>query len=141
MMKTLVSLPALAAALLLAVPTAKAQTADSVLYACFPSDGGRVRIVQSTSECRDTETAVSWNVQGPQGETGATGPQGPRGEQGPMGPQGEIGPIGPQGIPGIAGPTGPQGEQGPAGPQGEQGVAGGDCPTVESGSADPTWQR
>ena len=153
MMKTLVTLPALAAALLLAVPTVQAQTADSILYACFPSDGGRVRIVPSMSDCRSKETAVSWNVQGPQGDqgpqgetgpqgpvgpqgetglqgdTGPAGPQGAPGEQGIAGPQGEVGPMGPQGIPGIAGPTGPQGIpgiQGPIGPEGPQGIAGAD---------------
>jgi flagellar basal body rod protein FlgC len=42
-----------------------------------------VRIVPSMSDCRSTETAVSWNVQGPQGE------QGPQGPTGPAGPPGE----------------------------------------------------
>lgn len=83
--------------------------ADGALYACFPNDGGRVRIVSSLAECRSTETGVSWNVQGPSG---------PQGEQGPQGP---VGPIGPTGATGETGPQGPQGEQGPVGPQGPPG--------------------
>ena len=71
--------------------------ADETLYACFPNDGGRVRIVGSTSDCRNTETAISWNVRGPQGEQGPEGPEGPQGDIGPIGP---IGPRGPAGDPG-----------------------------------------
>lgn len=62
------------------VGTAVSQsTSERALSACFPNDGGRVRIVASIEECRDTETAVSWNVQGPPGPPGPSGPPGPPG--------------------------------------------------------------
>lgn len=79
---------ALAAALLI-TPVEAADT----LFACFPNDGGRVRIVGSLAECTASEEGVSWNVQGPEG------PQGPAGPAGPTGMTGATGPAGPQGEP------------------------------------------
>ena len=97
-----------------------AQVASDALYACFPNDGGRVRIVNSLADCRDTETAVSWNVQGPEGPQGPTGPQGPAGATGPQGPQGPAGAEGPPGPTGAAGPQGPAGAEGAPGATGAE---------------------
>lgn len=127
---------------LLAVGSAQAQEAGSAetLVACFPNDGGRVRIVQSETDCKSTESVAVWNVQGPQGPAGPQGPQGdigPQGPEGPQGPQGAQGPQGVQGAQGPQGPAGPQGEQGPAGPQGEPGPQG---PTGPTGAPGPEGQ-
>ena len=46
------------------------------------------------ADCKNNETLITWNIQGPKGEKGDKGDQG---EQGPVGPQG---PAGPQGEPG-----------------------------------------
>ena len=65
------------------------------------------------------------NIQGIQGEVGATGIQGPQGEAGAtgiQGPQGEEGATGIQGPQGEVGATGVQGPQGEQGPQGATGV-------------------
>ena len=76
------------------------QAADTeYIYGC-ENKKGNVRVVGDPSQCKNSETPVTWNA-------GATGPQGPQGEQGPTGPQG------------------PQGAQGPTGPQGPQGLPGG----------------
>ena len=61
---------------------------------------------QSDGSCRGRAEAVTWNVSGPQGETG---PAGPQGEPGSVGPQGETGPAGPQGEPGDGGDLGADG--------------------------------
>ena len=81
------------------------QAADT-LFACFPNDGGRVRIVDSLAECTTSETGITWNIQGPEG---------PAGPEGPTGPTGMTGPAGPAGPPGSAGPAGPPGPPGPPG--------------------------
>jgi Type VI secretion system effector, Hcp len=41
-------------------------------------------LLQAGGTCKADETAVQWNVRGPQGDRGATGAQGPKGE-GPAG--------------------------------------------------------
>jgi hypothetical protein len=135
-------------------PFGSAAVAEDAVYACFPNDSGRVRIVSSLEECKDTEQSVELNVQGKDGTScsvtdaeggalvtcedgtnqfiadGAPGPQGPAGAVGPDGPQGppgEQGPKGPEGPPGeqgLTGPVGPEGPRGPEGPQGEQGLTG-----------------
>lgn len=77
--------------------------ADGTISTCYDHKG-TLRVVDADAGegCDDTETALSFNQQGPQGETGPAGESGPAGEQGPEGP---------------AGPEGPQGERGPAGSQ------------------------
>ncbi len=96
-------------------------TSDDVIIGCYNRTTGLLRIVQSESECRTGESAISWNKQGPQGPQG---PQGEAGPQGPQGVQGEMGPQGPQGSAGPQGAAGPQGPQGAAGLQGPQGATG-----------------
>lgn len=98
---------------------------------------GKVRIVDSTNECKRQETPLTWNTEGP------PGPAGPQGEQGPPGPagsQGEQGPAGPQGPIGGSGPQGPQGEQGPAGPAGPAGISGYEIAVVEFAQSIPGWE-
>jgi hypothetical protein len=116
-------------------------SAGETYYGCIKTNGGTLYNVNTTAElaCKNGDTPVSWNQEGPQGlqgpagaqgeqgvpgDAGATGPMGPQGDQGPMGP------VGPQGEPGPVGPTGPQGPQGlqgpvgATGPQGPSGLAG-----------------
>jgi len=76
-------------------------TQDTVVVACRRNDSGALRQVAKASDCKTTETAVSWNITGP------AGPAGPVGAGGVAGPQGPQGPMGPQGQPGPAGPGGP----------------------------------
>lgn len=105
--------------------------ADEIL-ACVHDSNGSVRIVESHSACRGSESPDGWNREGVPGEPG---PAGPAGAMGPQGPAGETGPQGPPGPQGPAGEMGPQGPIGDAGPPGEAGPQG---PTGESGAAGPT---
>lgn len=103
--------------------------ASAVIQACQNKTNGALRVVDGPGECRNSETALRWNVQGPKGEpgdrgpAGATGATGATGPAGPTGAAGPAGPAGPQGETGPTGPAGPQGATGPAGPQGPPGPA------------------
>ncbi|HUZ98951.1 MAG TPA: hypothetical protein VMU74_06290 [Gaiellaceae bacterium] len=112
----------IAAALLLVgggVAWATIPNDGGVINACYARSGGSLRVIDaSVTNCKSTETALSWNQQG------AQGPQGPAGPAGPAGPQGATGATGAQGDPGPTGPQGPAGPAGPAGPQGPAGVSG-----------------
>ncbi len=117
--------------------------ADEQVFACVKSQNGQVRIVDADERCLPSEQALSWNIEGPKGDTGPQGPQGiqgAQGAQGPQGTQGETGATGPQGLKGDtgatgpAGPDGPQGQVGPTGPAGPQGSQG----PPGTGSADLT---
>ena len=88
------------------------------IHACASSKA--VRFVDDAEACKGRETRVSWNIRGPQGETGAPG------AEGLQGPQGDLGPDGPRGFQGELGPVGPIGLQGPQGLQGIPGPAGAD---------------
>ena len=95
--------------------------------------GGSIRIIGPGEVCDKKEILLTWNVQGPKGDTG---PQGPAGAPGPVGPQGltgGTGPVGPQGLTGGTGPVGPQGLTGGTGPVGPQGLTGGTGPTGPQG--------
>ena len=64
------------------------------------------------TDCKKSDSLLSWNkdgIQGPKGDKGDQGDVGPIGPQGPKGDTGEQGPIG---------LTGPQGETGPKGDSG-----------------------
>lgn len=88
-----------------AIPT------NNVINGCYTKSGGGLRVIDpANTQCGRNETALAWNVQGPQG------PIGPQGVPGPQGPAGAQGPAGPQGVPGPQGPAGAQGPAGPAGP-------------------------
>lgn len=75
----------------------------NTIHACVKDGTGGVRIASSPTECRASETPMTW---------AATGDRGLPGPQGPVGP---TGPPGPSGPPGPAGPTGPPGPQGAPG--------------------------
>ena len=76
------------------------------IHACVAKETKYFRASGANDTCKQGETALDWNIQGPTGPQGAAGPAGPAGPQGPAGPAGAQGPAGPQG---------PQGPQGPAG--------------------------
>lgn len=85
----------------------------NVIDSCYQKSNGMLRVLDpATDECRPSERALAWNVQGPignkgeKGEKGDTGAPGSQGLQGPAGPQGAQGP---QGAAGQAGPPGPAG--------------------------------
>jgi Lamin Tail Domain/Collagen triple helix repeat (20 copies) len=88
----------------------------ATIQACVRKDG-RLRLVAEKVDCRRTERPISWNVRGPQGESGPVGPVGADGAPGPGGADGAPGPAGP------AGPPGPQGERGQQGPKGDPGTS------------------
>ena len=83
---------------------------SGVIHGCYTNkaiNGTHALVLQdSSTNCPNGTTAISWNQQGP---TGATGPQGPAGPAGATGPQGPAGPQGPQGPKGDKGDTGAPG--------------------------------
>ena len=78
------------------------QTAAQTIHACIKNKDGKLRVVTDSSQCKNSETPLSWNQggspgpKGDKGDPGATGPRGPQGAAGPQGPQGR------QGIPGAS---------------------------------------
>lgn len=59
---------------------------DGVIHACYAKSGGTLRVIDaSVTNCKSTETSLTWD------QHGQPGPQGPQGEPGPAGPQGEPG--------------------------------------------------
>ena len=79
---------------------ASAQTGAAKIRACVLPTGG-TRIVGGYESCKSNETALEWNVSGPQGPQGPEGPAGPAGSAsaGSGGPRvvnasgGEVGPL------------------------------------------------
>jgi hypothetical protein len=128
------------------------ETQTTVIQACEQTSGGflssllnpkgSIRIVDDNqTDCRWGETPISWNVQGPAGETGPQGEKGDKGDTGPQGEKGDTGETGPQGEKGDTGDTGPQGEKGDTGetgPQGEKGDTGDTGPQGEKGDKGDT---
>jgi Phage Tail Collar Domain/Collagen triple helix repeat (20 copies) len=125
------------------VGTAAAHAAPSpkTIIACYDRETGRARIVNSVQDCRHDEGHVSWNVEGPQGPTGAEGPAGPKGATGPTGSKGAEGSAGPAGPKGVAGPQGVAGPVGPAGTPGAQGPIGLTGPAGATGAAGPSGAK
>jgi microcystin-dependent protein len=72
-------------------------SATNTLTACVKQANGAMRLAGSAADCKNDETAVSWNAQGPAGATGPTGPQGETGPTGLQGPTGDTGPAGANG--------------------------------------------
>jgi hypothetical protein len=72
---------ALAALVLAAGGVAFATIPDSsgTIHGCYQTGNGNLRVVGSASDCRNGESALVWNQEGPQGATGPTGPDGPPG--------------------------------------------------------------
>lgn len=58
---------------------------NNTVQGCYNNKTGVLRKVNSPSDCDSKETAISWNVVGPQG---VSGPQGPKGDKGDAGPGG-----------------------------------------------------
>ena len=76
------------------------QAADEQIFACVKDQNGQVRIVDAGEGCLPSEQALSWSIEGPQGDPGPPGPQGPQGAQGAAGRQGRHGRHGPAGASG-----------------------------------------
>jgi hypothetical protein len=57
-------------------------SADSAIVACQNQTNGLLRVVTDATDCRTSETAISWNQVGPQGPPGEQGPPGPAGSGG-----------------------------------------------------------
>jgi hypothetical protein len=101
------------------------------LHACVNKATGIMRVIDparpgTLGRCLTQtgvleETAITWNLAGPQGPQG---PPGAKGDTGSAGPAGAEGPAGPAGADGPAGPEGPAGAQGAIGPEGPQGPRG-----------------
>lgn len=77
---------------------------DGVIKACYDKPGllglgqGSVRVIDSAASCRSTETQLTWNQKGPQGEKGETGAPGAQGDKGEAGADGAPGPKGDPGV-------------------------------------------
>ncbi len=92
--------------------TASLAASASEIHICVNKSKGTVRIVASATACNaTTETALTWNQQGPVG---------PKGPQGIQGKRGATGATGPTGLRGATGATGATGAQGPGGFNGAQ---------------------
>lgn len=145
---TIVSILAVTAILVVVgVTGAGAHGGDATkIHGCVNNTNQRVRIVQPNQACITTgeqsarETAVDWNVTGPQGPQGPQGPAGPVGAAGPPGPKGDAGPQGAKGEKGDKGETGPQGLPGAKGDPGPAGLAGLERVTGETSST-PAIQK
>lgn len=109
------------------------ETRGGLLSGLLGPRAGTLRVVDASTGCGPSETALSWNQTGPAGPTGPVGPVGPVGPGGSDGPPGAIGPEGPIGATGPEGPTGPTGPPGLPGP-----VVGGATATVLNGMEPPT---
>lgn len=84
-------------------PSTSKATQD-VIHGCVGKVTGILRVVSDPSQCRQLESAISWNQKGEKGAPGPQGPigmTGPKGDPGAIGPKGEQGSTGPQGPPGI----------------------------------------
>ncbi|MHB1244580.1 MAG: hypothetical protein ACYC1P_14440, partial [Gaiellaceae bacterium] len=135
----------LAAALVGGAAWATIPGTDGTIQGCYTKGNSNLRVVDSADDCRNSETAISWNEKGQRGATGAAGANGLDGAKGDKGDPGETGPSGAKGVDGRDGATGPagapgptgaaclptdpacvgpQGETGPQGPQGPQGLKG-----------------
>lgn len=77
----------LCVAAMIAYVTVYAAQPATVIHACYNNTTGNLRRTYSPRDCRNHETAISWNITGPQGPAG---PQGPTGPQGPPGPGATI---------------------------------------------------
>jgi hypothetical protein len=86
---------AVASVLAAGIAYASIPGSGGVIHACFKSNNGQVRLVESAADCNPSEQAIQWNQIGPQGPAGPQGVPGPAGPQGPVGPQGSQGPAGP----------------------------------------------
>jgi hypothetical protein len=77
-----------------AVAQAAIPDGNGTIRACYKTNSGDLRVVDSEN-CKNNETALTWN------QTGVAGPAGPSGATGPTGATGPAGPAGPAGISGY----------------------------------------
>lgn len=115
---------------------AASAAAPGEISACADNASGVLRMAKGASDCKASESAVTWNKQGVQGvagvkgdkgDTGATGAKGAAGAVGPMGaagPKGEKGDKGATGATGAKGAAGAVGPMGATGPKGDKGATG-----------------
>ena len=128
----------LSALALTCVPVSRAQTADdTTIKACYNVSNGQMRQVAGPSDCKNGETYILWNVQGPKGDKGDKGDPGPVGPQGPKGDTGATGAQGAKGDTGATGATGAQGPQGEKGDKGETGATGAQGLKGDTGAQGP----
>jgi hypothetical protein len=77
-------LPLLAAAAL--IVTGGSAYAGNTIDGCYNKGTGALRVIDATAtQCKSSETPISWNEVGLQGSVGPTGPQGPQGVAGASG--------------------------------------------------------
>lgn len=62
--------------LLMAVGVAVGQGSNEVVIACAKATNGNTRIVAAADECRNSETVITWNIEGPRGPKGEPGAPG-----------------------------------------------------------------
>src|SRR5690348_2099703 len=70
------------------------ERADQNITACANTKTGVLRLATATKPCTTSESAVSWDPNGPEGKQGETGPAGPAGPKGDTGQPGQQGPQG-----------------------------------------------
>jgi hypothetical protein len=113
---------------------ALAATSTAVINACQLKNLGTIRVVTDPSKCNaNLETAISWNVVGPRGDTGPAGATGATGPAGPQGAKGDVGATGPAGPKGDTGATGAKGDTGATGAPGADGLVGAAGPKGDTG--------
>jgi hypothetical protein len=78
----------------------------SVIQGCYSNSTGTLRVASS---CDRSETAISWNQDGPSGPAGPAGPAGQVGAAGPAGPAGPAGARGETGLIRVKIPAGAKG--------------------------------
>lgn len=99
---------------------------------------GDMRLVTDASQCQRDEKAITFNQQGPKGDTGATGSTGATGALGLTGATGASGALGPTGAAGPTGALGASGASGATGNTGAEGATGALGPTGATGSTGPS---
>jgi len=79
---------------------------DGVVHACAKKTNGAARIVKAGKKCKASESVLTWNQKGQQGDKGA------KGDDGAKGATGAAGTAGAAGAPGVAGTPGTNGTNG-----------------------------
>ncbi|MDQ5844200.1 MAG: hypothetical protein M3539_02775 [Acidobacteriota bacterium] len=67
---------------LFALVTAHAGPPVNPIQACYNNTNGNLRRVNTSADCKNHETSISWNTAGPPGPAGVQGPVGPPGPAG-----------------------------------------------------------
>jgi len=127
MTKTITILAIAVAFVASSIITGTIVTAESeTITACVnnKSQGKDLRIVDSPDDCRNNESVLQWNEQGPQGDPGPPGANGEDGTNGTNGEDGADGTNGTNGEDGADGTNGEDGADGTNGTNGEDGAPG-----------------